>query len=647
MKRLLKWLLYGIGGLIAVLLLTYIFFFFKWQVVSSRNRSLLGPEVSTLTVAGYTFRDLNKNGKLDGYEDSRLPTEQRVENLLSQMTLDEKAGLLFITMIPLGTDGAVSDIPGFSNPFSLIMETPSTMLVRKKMNHFNFVQSLEPDQMLTWHNGIQKMAERTRLGIPVTLASDPRHVATNKPGIGIKTPGFSNWCGPLGFAAIGDTTLMREFGDIARQEYRAMGIRLALSPQIDLATEPRWARFNGTFGEDATLTASLTKAFILGFQGDSIGTQSVACMAKHFPGGGAQKDGEDSHFAAGRAQAFPGRNFPYHLIPYEQGAFPAHVAQIMPNYSIPVGQTSEDVAAAFNKDLITGLLRKKYHFDGVVCTDWAVVNGIPYFKEASAWGVENLTPEQRVEKILNAGCDMFGGEAAPELVISLVKRGKISEDRINTSVRRVLRDKFRLGLFDQPYLTKADQRILGNPVFIRKGREAQRRSLVLLKNENLLPLKKRVKLYIQGFDETVVKQFAEVVARPEEADYVLLKLNTPYTPRHGNLMDLFIHQGRLDFPADEKEKLLALMKIKPTITILSVDRPMVIPELNAQSRAVIADFDCEDRIVLELIMGRFKPTGKLPFEFPSSVQSVEQQKEDLPYDSSHPLYAFGAGLSYR
>ena len=105
--------------------------------------------------------------------------------------------------------------------------------------------------MATWNNNIQKMAERTRLGIPVTIATDPRHGATENPGASIPTPFYSKWCSPLGFAAIGDTVLMREFGDIARQEYTALGIRLSLSPMADLATEPRWGRINGTFGADA------------------------------------------------------------------------------------------------------------------------------------------------------------------------------------------------------------------------------------------------------------------------------------------------------------------------------------------------------------------------------------------------------------
>lgn len=189
----------------------------------------------------------------------------------------------------------------------------------------------------------------------------------------------------LGLAATSDTSLVREFGDIARQEYRSVGITVALHPMADLATEPRWARINGTFGEDAVLSAVMTKAYVLGLQGDSLDKQGVACMTKHFSGGGPQLDGDDPHFAYGKDQAYPGDNFDYHVIPFTEGAFAANTAQIMPYYGIPVGQTDEDVAFAFNKSIITDLLRDSLGFDGVVCTDWGIIVDNK-MGEARAWG---------------------------------------------------------------------------------------------------------------------------------------------------------------------------------------------------------------------------------------------------------------------
>jgi beta-glucosidase len=653
MKKFLKILAYTLSALLLILVLVLVVVYAKSAMTNSENMALLGNEAPTITVDGHTFRDLNKNGRLDIYEDAKAPLNDRVNDLTQQMNLEEKAGLMFITMAAMGNDGSLSNKTSILNPFSLMLEANSAMIAKKKMNHFNTMQSPSPEAMIAWNNNIQKLAERTRLGIPVTLATDPRHGVPNAPGASIFTPFYSKWCSPLGFAAIGDTTLVREFGDIARQEYVALGFHLSLSPMADLATEPRWARINGTFGEDAELSAKMTKGYILGFQGDSITAQSVECMAKHFSGGGPQKNGMDSHFPPGK-QAYPGNNFNSHLIPFEKGAFAANVAQIMPYYGIPVGQTNEDVGFGYNKQIITGLLREKYHFEGIVCTDWGLVSDMSVMgvilKPASAHGVENLSAKERVAKIIDAGCDMFGGEAIPEVIVDLVKSGQISEDRINTSVKRILKEKFRLGLFDNPYLKVENAAIVGNAKFMEKGRESQRRSLVLLKNDQaILPLKATTKVYLQGFDKEESKKYAGVITSVKDADVIILKLNTPFRDDAGSgkyIVERIFHQGRLDFPDKEKAELLQLIQSKPTITVMNLERPAVFPEINAQSKAVIGDFSSQDDIILDLIFGQFKPEGKLPFELPASMDAVLQQKEDLPYDSKDPLYPFGFGLGY-
>lgn len=646
MKKLFKILGYLILLILLIGLLVGLFFFAKWSLASSSNMKLLGDEAPVITTNSFEFRDLNKNGTLDIYEDTRATIDERVEDLISQMNLEEKAGLMFITMIGMNVDGSLNEMVTLKDPLTVMLESNSSMVAQKKMNHFNLLQATTPEAMALWNNNIQKLAERTRLGIPVTIASDPRHSAHENAGASIPTPFFSKWCSPLGFAAIGDTTIMREFGDIARQEYKALGIRLALSPMADLATEPRWGRINGTFGEDAELSAKLSKAYILGFQGDSLDHQSVACMTKHFSGGGPQKEGEDAHFPYGADQVYPGDNFDYHLLPFEKGVFPAKSAQIMPYYGVPVGQTNEDVGFGYNKEIITDLLRDKYGFDGVVCADWGLVSD-SWAKPAAAHGVEHLSYADRAGKIIDAGCDMIGGEASPEWIIDLVESGKLSEERINTSIKRILKDKFRLGLFDDPYVSTTNGSVFENEEFARKGKEAQRRSLVLLKNENnMLPLKNDLKIYVQGIEKEIVEKYTSVVDDPSQADVNILKLYTPYDPRSTYVLERFFHQGRLHFNEEEISKYTSLIETKPTITIMNLERPAVIPEINASSKALIADFDCSDEIIMELIFGGFEPTGKMPFELPSSVQAVEQQKEDVPYDSKNPLYTYGFGLRY-
>lgn len=596
--------------------------------------------------AGY--RDLNKNGKMDIYENSQAPLEDRVNDLLSQMTLEEKAGMLFINGVRINEDGSLTNQPG-KGIFAFAPTAPD-LVTGKKMTHLNIWAAPGTRALATWYNNVQHLAESTRLGIPVTVASDPRHYFSNNI-FAMSANEFSQWPEQLGLAAIGDSTLVRQFGDIARQEYMAVGIREALHPMADLATEPRWPRISGTFGEDAYLSAKLITAYIEGFQGADL-SNGVACMTKHFSGGGPQKEGLDPHFPIQKGQVYPGNNFNYHLIPFE-AAFKAHTAAIMPYYGIPTNQTSENVAFSYNKDIITGLLRNKYHYDGVVCTDWGLVTDVKMGDvvwPARAWGVEQLTAVERVKKILDAGVDQFGGENCPELVIQLVKEGKITEARIDTSVKRLLRQKFELGLFDNPYVDvdKATQTV-GQPAFKAAGEAAQRRAFTLLKNgQHTLPLQTgKWKIYVGNIDKQVAAQYGTVVDKPGDADFAIIRINTPWYPVNSPIpMAQGFHHGDLDFKGREKDSILQIISKVPTIVDIYLDRPAVIPEINAQARALLADFGASDAALLDIVFGKAKPGGHLPVELPSSMEAVRNQKEDVPHDSKDPLYKFGAGLSY-
>jgi beta-glucosidase len=639
-------ILYIILPLFAIAGLVYGWLKLSPGLQTRHNLSRLGPEAPILTVDGLQFRDLNKNGVLDIYEDPRQPLDARVEDLLSQMTLEEKAGMMFHAMIGMNRDGTLTET--FSQEGG--PTRTSEVVAVKLMNHFNILNVFEPREVAAWHNRLQKMAERTRLGIPVTISSDPRHAFSNNIGANLPAGAFSQWPEPTGLAAARDEALVQEFGDIARQEYLAAGIRVALHPMADLATEPRWCRVNGTFGEDADLSARLTAAYIRGFQGEQMGKESVACMTKHFPGGGPQMNGEDAHFAYGREQVYPGNNFDYHLKPFE-AAFAAGTSQIMPYYGMPVGTQFEEKGFGFNKAVITGLLREKYGFDGIVCTDWLLLNGFSMFGktliEAKAWGVEHLKPIERAQLALEAGVDQFGGETCPELVVELVRSGKVSEARIDQSVRRLLREKFILGLFDNPYLDPdAAEQTIGRADFKQKGELAQRKSLVLLKNsKSVLPLSGKPKIYIENMDPETAGQYGQVVSDPAQADFAILRLNAPYEKRKG-LLDSLFHAGDLDFKSPEKERILAILGTVPTIVDMYFERPAVIPEINEKCAALLGNFGANDAAVLDVIFGRFIPDGKLPFEIPSSMEAVREQKEDLPYDSENPFYPFGFGLTY-
>ncbi len=652
-KGIFKKVLKVISGLLVLVIIVLSILITNQYIKKNKNLKLLGEEAPALIENGQSFRDLNKNNKLDVYENVNADIDDRLDDIISQMTIEEKAGTMFITMIGMEPDGDPFDTPFKPNsPIDMMINMglpmSSDMIAKRKMNSFNIINSYDANILATFNNKVQKLAERTRLGIPITIATDPRHGTDDNPGAALYTPAFSQWPTSLGLAASRDTVMVREFGEIARQEYRAIGITLALHPMADLATEPRWGRINGTFGEDANLSAVMTKAYILGFQGDSLNKNSVACMVKHFSGGGPQKDGEDPHFPYGKEQVYPGNNFDYHVKPFIDGAFPANPAQIMPYYGIPMDQTNENVGFAFNKEIITELLRDSLNYNGVVCTDWNIISDSKV-GEARAWGVEHLTPVQRTKKALDAGCDQFGGEDKPELIVELVKNGEITEARINESVRRILKDKFRLGLFDDPYVDadKAGQ-IAGTDEFRNKGKIAQGKSTVLLKNDNLLPLKQDIKVFTSGVTNTkALEGYANVVETAEEADVIILRIKTPFDPRSEFLLERFFHQGRLYYSDEEKAQMLELINRKPTVVVANLERPAILTELNEACKGLFVEFGTSDEVLADILFGTISPTAKLPFELPSSWEAVLNQLEDVPYDSKDPLYPFGYGLSYE
>jgi len=602
-----------------------------------------------LTVNGSDFRDLNKNGKLDVYEDPRQPIEARINDLLSQMNIEEKAGMMFINGARINDDGSIDDKPG--KGMFAFAPNGKNLVNEKKMNYFNLWAIPSVNVLAKWYNAMQKYVEdSTRLGIPITIASDPRSHFTDNI-FAMAGTNFSKWCEPLGLAAIGDEKLTHEFADDVRQEYLAVGIRESLHPQIDLTTEPRWPRIAGTFGEDANLTARMAKAYILGFQGDKLGPNSVATMTKHFPGGGPQFEGLDPHFPFQKGQVYPGNNFNYHLIPFE-AAFAAHTAAIMPYYGVPMDDAHEHVGFSYNKGIITGLLRNKYHFDGVVCTDWGLITDThlgSVIWPARAWGEEKLNTSERVQKIIDAGVDQFGGENIPEVVVQLVKDEKISEARIDSSIRRLLRQKFELGLFDNPYIDEAKAtQIVGKSEFVKAGEASQRRAITLLKNDSkILPLKNNLKIYVQNIDAKVAAQYGTVVDNSKDADIAIIRLKTPFYPVQSDIpMAQMFHHGDLDFKGTKKDSILQLLNTVPTIVDIYLDRPAVIPEISERAKGLLADFGASDAAVLDVVFGKYKPGGHLPIELPSSMEAVDNQKEDVPYDSKDPLYKFGYGLSY-
>lgn len=537
--------------------------------------------VKIITIDQYAFKDLNKNGTLDTYEDWRLSANERAKDLAHKMTLEQIAGLMLYS--------AHQSIPGGGNNFfgpvtyngksyaesgakpSDLSDAQKKFLEEDNLRHVLVTGVASPAIAAQWNNNAQAMAEKLGLGIPINTSSDPRHGSDSYAEFNAGAGGaISMWPGTLGIASSFDPELMRQFGEIGSKEYRALGITTALSPQIDLATEPRWSRFDGTMGEDPDLATDMARAYVDGFQssdkGKGWGLQSVNAMIKHWPGGGPEEGGRDGHFGYGAYAVYPGNNLKDHLKPFTEGAFklegPTQMASaVMPYYTISYGQDPKNndlVGNGFNSYLITDLLRGTYGYDGVVCTDWMITGDVAAVDlfQGKSWGVETLTIAERHYKALEAGVDQFGGNNVMGPVLEAYKMGVTEHGeaymrkRFETSAVRLLKNIFRVGLFENPYLdVKETDKIVGNADYMKAGYDAQLRSIIMLKNkENILPLKEKMKVYVPKrhiaasknwfgietpekneypFHMDLIHKYFEVVATPEAADFALVGIKNP------------------------------------------------------------------------------------------------------------------------
>jgi beta-glucosidase len=573
---------------------------------------------------------------VNDYRDDALPIEERVESLLRQMNIGEKAALMFHPSTEPGSE----------------LLTPKEALaiaehnvVERGLTHFNVLGGEDSEAVAVWHNTLQELAESTRLGIPITLSSDPRHGFRSNPFTGQALDSLSRWPETTGIAAIGSIEASREYGDIIRQEFLSMGIRVFLGPMADIFSEPRWSRGFGTFGEDPVRVAELTVAFIEGLRGGpQLDARSVAAVVKHFPGGGPQLRGDDAHDPRYPEQVYPGGQQQLHLRPFRK-AFEAGVTQVMTYYGKPVGTEWDEVGFAFNAPVVRDILRGELGFDGVVVTDWNVLEseemaGITF--GPNGWGLEDRSPSERARIAIEVGVDQFGGDRNVALIEELVDNGQIGEDRIDQSVRRLLREKFRLGIFESTRVDPARTReVCGSPVFFERGVAAQRESLVLLDAKDThAAFTPDTRFFLDGIDDV---SGLTVVSSPEDADAILVRLEAPFEPGHGSIAEFF-HGGTLDFDNGTIAKIDDYAATAPVFVSVFLERPAILTPLLPHTSMLVADFGASDQVVVDAFLSNAALTGTLPFDMPSSMNAVERSREDVPFDTEAPLFRAGFGL---
>lgn len=638
---------------------------------NKQNAPAIEARTKNILVQGEKkFKDLNNNGRLDPYENWQVPTDVRVKDLVKKMTLEEKAGMMLITEFPQFKDN------------KLVLPNK---LINQNTRYYIFRQTPTTDVIADYNNQLQEVAEQSRLGIPIVITSNPRnHASTdytnNSEGAGL----HSFWPGPLGLAATRDASLVKDFAETAAKEWRASGIRKVYGYTADIATDPLWARIEDTFGEQPELASDMIYNVIKGFQGDELGKDSVAITVKHFPGGGARDNGLDPHFVEGKFNPYPteGSLLKYH-IPTFKAAISAGVSSVMPYYAFPSNtsadqglpwysenQQFEEVGFALNKALITDLLRGELGFKGYVNSDTGAIGN-------NAWGAEGLTPEQKFAKAIDAGTNIISGASDPTPIINAVKNGLLDEKKVDESVTFLLTEMMKLGLFENPYVDGQNALdVVNNPESQKKADEAHRKSLVLLRNDkihgkNVLPLNdsviKDVKLYIEMFPggnaaaatqklkETIKKYDTSITVTDnlEEATHGFVWVR-PVQSNWDNNPRITIGP---ETGINNVNRIIEIQKKVPTITAINFTNPWLINQIEPNAAAVISTFGVKAEAIVDVIRGKYNPTGKLPFTIPASKEAIDNEVGDIPGYVEDPSYVyknkngdsygFDFGLTYK
>ena len=461
-----------------------------WIQVEQEGGPTLGYDsksgITLIEVDGYAFKDLDKDGELDPYEDWRLDAATRAADIASKLDSDAIMPLMLHgDLSSIEADGSDAGIRGASIKFSDLVKSG----MRNALNRG--AATIDARIQAKWINNVQALAEKLPMGIPVNISANPS----------------LQYGEDLALAATFDPQMVKEsFAEYAKM-YRAIGVTTLLGPQADMSSEPRWNRIPGTFGEDPALIRDLINASVSGLQstfdenGNDLGwgKDSVIAMIKHFPGDGTGESGRESHSESGKYAVYPGEGFEISLIPFIDGGLnldstTAQSGAVMTSYSIAYSEDEDygDLVGSAFSEYKLDILRNQFNYDGVICSDWFIladyVAGSGQL--ATPWGMENKTVAERFAAAIEAGMDQVGGvneaplaETYEILVDDLGEDGAL--ERVRESARRILKPLFEIGLFENPYVeANAAREITGGSAFTEKKAEVQANTVVMLKNKD-------------------------------------------------------------------------------------------------------------------------------------------------------------------
>ena len=614
---------------------------------------------SVLEVDGYQFIDLNGNGELDVYEDWRQDAETRAADLVSQMTVREKiAQMQHPTYLPRADGKIAPYLKEYCSEYGIGM-----LLIRE----LNSVEAAA-----TTMNTIQEYAESSRLGVPVLVSMDSVHGLSYVSGATV-TPHN------LALAATRDEALVTKLAEIARDEHLAVGVRMTLSPEADIASEPRWGRVMETFGEDPDLVTQMVTAQVVAFQNgrDGLNTGSIVACMKHFPGAGPQMEGKDTSPIISSEETLQ-----IHLKPY-YAALEVNVASIMPYYSVPLALDMENSAIG-SKATLQDLLRDEMGFTGIIQTDWGMIWAI---QEAlgTMTGEEVSDEEAILIGVTQSRVDGIGGESIRliDLMEEYTQEGKIDEAILTAAATRIVKVKFEMGMFENPYCD-VDYAVsfVGNEENQKVNLQAAREAMTLLKNDGALPLNPDAKQTIlvcgpRAFDTdslvggwssaqdgltiadavaTYAGENATVLTEKEDvgvikelaqqADVIIVSIGEP-SYQH----DPVWGYDTLEIVQSQQEILeAAVASGKTVITVVTGGRPYILTWCDENTNAILEAYYPGAKggiAIAETLFGMNNPTGKTPMQFPRNMESVNAQEGDVSFDLENPLYDYGFGLSYE